>query len=326
MPVVVLLLLAGCTLQAWCDRFNLDCEPPDDTVHDAPPDSDGDVWPDDEDCAPHDPAISPSVDEVCDGVDNDCDGLVDEGTPGLQTWYRDRDGDGYGDEGWSTESCEAVDGHVRVGGDCDDSRPGIHPGVEEVCGNGLDDDCSGDAPECPFADLSTSDDALSSFLPDDSDGVIGHAIAVGPGMLGDPDLHVLFGSPQDRYRGVRGGGVYLVRGSYAALEYARDAVDSLPLLTSLEEGDAVGTAIVADFDVNGDGDYDLVAGAPGAESTETDEGVACVLVSPVGGLLRRREADCALRRVGGREGAAFGSSLATVADETRWAGAALAVG
>ncbi len=48
----------------------------------------------------------------------------------------DEDGDGYG------EGCLA-------GEDCDDTRPGVHPGAQEACSNGLDDDCrAGDAPCC----------------------------------------------------------------------------------------------------------------------------------------------------------------------------------
>lgn len=42
----------------------------------------------------------------------------------------DRDGDGYGAQ------CTA-------GPDCDDERRDVNPGSPEVCGNGLDDDCSG---------------------------------------------------------------------------------------------------------------------------------------------------------------------------------------
>ena len=38
------------------------------------------------------------------------------------------------------------DGYTIEDGDCDDTDPSIHPGVEEVC-NGLDDDCDGQADE-----------------------------------------------------------------------------------------------------------------------------------------------------------------------------------
>lgn len=51
-------------------------------LHFGPPDggidTDGDGWPDDQDCDPFDPNIYPGAPEICgDGVDNDCDGIVD---------------------------------------------------------------------------------------------------------------------------------------------------------------------------------------------------------------------------------------------------------
>jgi len=326
LPAVALLILSGCTTQAWCDRFNLDCDPTEDLVHQAPADSDGDVWPDEDDCAPDNAAINPSAEELCDGADNDCDGQVDEGTPGVQTWYRDRDGDGYGDDDTTVEGCEASDGYILLGGDCDDLDRDIHPGRDEVCGNGIDDDCSGDAPECPYANLSSSDDALSSFVPVNADGVIGDTLSVSPGTLGDQGLHVVYGSPLDTRGGAQVGAVYLALGTYAALSSARDGVRTVQLLSSLDEGDGVGSAIAADMDVDGDGDYDVVVGAPGAEATETDEGLACLLLSHFDDFNLLLEYNCAVQLAGGREGAAFGSALATVHDETRWPDAALAVG
>ena len=35
------------------------------------------------------------------------------------------------------------DGYSEVEGDCDDSDPGVHPGAEEICGDNIDQDCSG---------------------------------------------------------------------------------------------------------------------------------------------------------------------------------------
>jgi hypothetical protein len=44
------------------------------------------------------------------------------------TYYRDADGDGYGDPANSTSSCSALSGYVSQGGDCDDSDGWVHPG------------------------------------------------------------------------------------------------------------------------------------------------------------------------------------------------------
>ena len=90
------------------------------------------------DCDDNDATVRPGGSELCDGLDNDCDGDIDEGLS--LTYYLDADGDGYGDA--ATEACEAPSGHVRVGGDCDDSDPTLSPGAEEVC-DGYDNDCDG---------------------------------------------------------------------------------------------------------------------------------------------------------------------------------------
>lgn len=59
------------------------------------------------------------------------------------TWFMDADGDGFG--GDATEGgCDAPDGFVTEGGDCDDADPAAHPDALERC-NGVDDDCDGSA-------------------------------------------------------------------------------------------------------------------------------------------------------------------------------------
>ena len=57
--------------------------------------------------------------------------------------YPDLDGDGYGDDAAGVSSCELPEGMVAQGGDCDDEAPSVHPGVEEILCNGVDDDCDG---------------------------------------------------------------------------------------------------------------------------------------------------------------------------------------
>ena len=58
------------------------------------------------------------------------------------TFYRDADGDGYGDPGATTQAVVAPPGYVENGDDCDDTNPAAHPGASESC-NGIDDNCSG---------------------------------------------------------------------------------------------------------------------------------------------------------------------------------------
>jgi hypothetical protein len=61
-------------------------------------------------------------------------------------FYRDQDGDGFGDPGRSAEACSAPAGFVADRTDCDDGSADGHPGGTEVC-NGRDDDCDGSSDE-----------------------------------------------------------------------------------------------------------------------------------------------------------------------------------
>lgn len=80
------------------------------------------------------------TDEVCNGEDDDCDGEIDEGVK--TTFYRDSDGDSYGDPEDFIEGCEAPSGYVDSSDDCDDSNGEVHPGATEIC-DGQDNDCNG---------------------------------------------------------------------------------------------------------------------------------------------------------------------------------------
>ena len=60
----------------------------------------------------------------------------------LLTFYRDFDGDGFGNFNDNAQACSAPNGYVLNGTDCDDNNESVHPGITEVCNN-FDDDCDG---------------------------------------------------------------------------------------------------------------------------------------------------------------------------------------
>jgi hypothetical protein len=96
------------------------------------------------DCNDSNAAVHPGATEVCNGIDDDCDGNIDEGV--TTTYYRDLDGDGYGNATVSQQACSAPSGYVSNSSDCNDSNAAVHPGATEVC-NGIDDDCDGSIDE-----------------------------------------------------------------------------------------------------------------------------------------------------------------------------------
>ncbi|MBM4391011.1 MAG: putative metal-binding motif-containing protein [Deltaproteobacteria bacterium] len=133
-------------------------------------DDDGDGYAACEECDDGSAAANPAAEETCNDQDDDCDGLVDDAddtVSGALTWYRDLDGDSYGDATTSTAACSQPEGYGTDNTDCDDTRADVNPAASEVC-NDLDDDCD--------SLLDDADDSLDTstastwYVDADSDG------------------------------------------------------------------------------------------------------------------------------------------------------------
>ncbi len=136
-----------------------------------------------EDCDDSEPLAWSGAAETCDGVDNDCDGLVDDDDPditGRSMWYRDADGDGYGDPSDHTPACSAPSGTVDNPLDCDDEDAAEYPGATwypDADGDGFGDEAGG-VVQC---------ERVEGFLSDGTDCDDGDA-GVNPGateIVGD---------------------------------------------------------------------------------------------------------------------------------------------
>ncbi len=78
------------------------------------------------------------------GTDTGTSGEPGDDTLGCPTltYYPDADGDGYGDTMFPVDACLQPPIHVLQAGDCDDTDPMVHPGIEELC-DAVDNDCDG---------------------------------------------------------------------------------------------------------------------------------------------------------------------------------------
>ena len=115
------------------------------------------------DCDDTDASHNPDTPETCDGTDENCNAQVDEGLS-LYSWYYDDDGDGFGDPFVVLESCAQITGMISDNSDCDDANADVNPGSDELCNDGIDNNCDG------YLDDSSSVDAFSGYLDLDGDG------------------------------------------------------------------------------------------------------------------------------------------------------------
>ena len=214
------------------------------------------------DCDDLDGAVNPAALEICDLVDNDCDGLTDDDddsvdVTGYATYYADGDSDGYGLDDDTVVQCNAPSGYADAGGDCDDAESAVNPGEAEICEDGLDNDCSGDAPECGLGDGTTYDAADADFTitGDASYDYLGRSIA-DLDLDGDGLDDLVLGAYGNDDAGSTAGKISIFYG----VTSSGTASDGDAVITGDSSTHYAGYALANAGDVNGDGYEDLLGG------------------------------------------------------------------
>lgn len=151
-----------------------------------------------DDCNDENIDVNPGAIEILDGIDNNCNDQVDEGAAvGVQDndndgiwahldcddndasasyegrFFLDEDEDGFGNDSQFVDLVcgdSFSQGYIEEGGDCDDGNSDINPGMTEILGDGIDNDCDGFSESAGNnSDDQDNDGVQAAFDCDDND-------------------------------------------------------------------------------------------------------------------------------------------------------------
>ena len=234
-----------------------------------------------DDCDDLDELRNPDAIEDCNTLyDDDCDGDLNAygEADNCTQWYADADGDGYGSVENSICDCVATQEFpLASADDCNDINQDINPGMEEICGDGIDNNCDRSANGC----------GLSS-----------------PHDLGASET-IYVGTVSKDYAGARVSSGALLSDDVAAVILSLEAdstIENLGRIDVLEIVDgeiltsesaaqiwatqvsSLGSSLIGNHDIDGDGNHDLLVGAAYMSSNVASAvGAVSIFLGPLEG-------------------------------------------
>ena len=295
------------------------------------------------DCDDTSGSVNPDAVELCNKIDDDCDGAIDADAADATVWYRDVDGDGYGDDDDTWTVCPTPAGYAEVGGDCDDADASAYPVTwyADADGDGYGDpDATTDSCTAPTAHVAGrgdcddgaadtyagADDSCGDGIDQDCDGYdhctelmtrayaqvvggsdhasLGQALAGAGDVDADGELDLLIGDPAAHGEGDDLGVAYLFTGPF---EGSIEASEATAAIWGETEDDFVGFALAAVGDLDGDGFDELAVGAAYATTPLAQGGGVGLFAVPISGQLVLSDADTLVP--GAVEDAHFGYAI-----------------
>lgn len=281
-------------------------------------DRDGDGYATTEDYGPARGCVVP---EGFSDVFGDCDD-TDPAKIDVFPWWVDLDGDNWG-TGESAEICASTDGYALQGGDCDDADADINPEATEVAEDGVDNDCDGRADDsAPEGSYTTSDATVT--LDGSGDDEFSYSFAEISDFDAQGGIDLAVGSPgAENSGGEAVGAVDILAGPISGAEDLEG--QEYTRLWGADDGDRAGAAVAGLGDLDGDGQDDLIIGAPGVVSSTGDfggasgpEGAAYVVYGPVepGSTVMLEDSRHVAILSASESGGRLGTSVAGIGDYT----------